>query len=192
MVGISGAPGSGKSTFAAGLATLLTNAHVVPMDGFHFADVELDRRGIRDRKGAPDTFDAWGYAALLGRLRTNPDHLVMAPGFDRDLEQPLAGSIPIPSDAAILLAEGNYLLLNEPPWQAVRNELGSVWHIHVDDDVRRQRLVSRHVQFGKTLEAAKRWVELVDEPNARRVQDVAARADLIIDLTSWTGELLRG
>jgi len=93
---------------------------VVPMDGFHLADVELARRGLLERKGAPETFDAWGYAALLARLRSRPAHVVMAPGFDRDLEQPLAGAVPVPPSASLVVTEGNYLLLDEDPWPSVR------------------------------------------------------------------------
>src|SRR5690242_7131199 len=112
LLGLTGAPGVGKSTLAAHLASLLPDSAVVPMDGFHLADVELARRGLLERKGAPETFDAWGYAALLARLRARPPHVVMAPGFDRDLEQPLAGAVAVPPTAAFVVTEGNYLLLD--------------------------------------------------------------------------------
>ena len=91
ILGICGAPGSGKTTFAASLGQPM-----VPMDGFHLADVELTRRGLLGHKGAPETFDPWGYAALLARLREHADRIVMAPMFERDLEQPIAGAIAIP------------------------------------------------------------------------------------------------
>ena len=120
------------------------------MDGFHLADVELVRRGLRDRKGAPETFDAWGYADLLARLRARPDHVVVAPAFERGLEQPIAGAIPVPPEAGLVVTEGNYLLLDEPPWLAVRSRLDAVWHVRIDDGVRRERLVARHVEFGKS------------------------------------------
>src|SRR6478672_5590706 len=74
LVGLAGAPGAGKSTLATHLASLVPGSAVVPMDGFHLADVELARRGLLERKGAPETFDAWGYAALLARLRSRPAH----------------------------------------------------------------------------------------------------------------------
>lgn len=186
LLGICGAPGAGKSTLAAAVAAL-TGATVVPMDGFHLADVELVRRGLRDRKGAPETFDVWGYADLLARLRARPDHVVMAPSFERGLEQPLAGAIPVPPDTGLVVTEGNYLLLESVEWRAVRDRLDAVWHVHTDDDVRRERLVARHVTFGKSPEAARAWVERVDEPNARLVEEAREHADLVLDLTAWDG-----
>ncbi len=119
LLGITGSPGVGKSTVAASLGL-----PVVPMDGFHYADVELVRRGVLDRKGAPETFDAAGYAALLRRVGANePD--VVAPMFERDLEQPLAGAIFVPPDGTVV-TEGNYLLLDEPRWRAVRDAIDVV------------------------------------------------------------------
>jgi pantothenate kinase len=175
LLGLTGAPGAGKTTYAASLGL-----PVVPMDGFHYADVELVRRGLLDAKGAPDTFDAPGYAALLRRVRAGePD--VVAPSFDRGLEQPLAGAIAVPA-AGTVVTEGNYLLLDEPRWRAVRAEVDVIWHLHLDDAVRRERLVARHVEFGKTPDEARAWVARVDDANARLVEAAAARADLVVEL----------
>ncbi len=187
ILGITGAPGAGKSTLAAAVARILDDATVVPMDGFHLADVELRRRGLLERKGAPETFDAWGYVALLARLRSLPDHVVMAPAFERDLEQPLAGAIPVAPDCRIVVTEGNYLTLNEPAWRAARAGLDEVWHVRIADDLRRARLVARHVAFGKSPAHARTWVEEVDEPHARLVESAAGSADLVLDLTDWAG-----
>ena len=149
IVGIAGAPGAGKSTLAAWLvAHVGVRATGVPLDGFHLADVELRRRGLLDRKGAPETFDAWGYAALLARLRARPDPVVMAPGFERDLEQPLAGAVAVPPEADVVVTEGNYLLLDDPAWEAGRRLLDEVWFVRTHDPVRRERLVARHAAFG--------------------------------------------
>jgi pantothenate kinase len=178
LLGITGAPGAGKSTLAASLGL-----PVVPMDGFHYADVELVRRGLRDHKGAPETFDAEGYAALLRRVRARePD--VVAPMFERGLEQPLAGAIPVPATGRIV-TEGNYLLLDEPRWRVVRAEIDVVWHLVLDEEVRVERLVARHVSFGKTPDAAREWVERVDGANARLVEAARDRADLVVDLNGW-------
>jgi pantothenate kinase len=182
LLGITGAPGAGKSTLAAALHREL-GLPVVPMDGFHYADVELRRRGLLDRKGAPETFDAEGYAALLRRVRAGEEDVV-APMFERDLEQPLAGAIPVPS-AGVVVTEGNYLLLDEPRWRAVRAEIDVVWHVVIDDSVRLDRLVARHVSFGKSPEEALAWVERVDGANATLVEAARGRADLVVDLTDW-------
>lgn len=178
LLGLTGAPGVGKSTLAAALGR-----PVVAMDGFHYADVELVRRGLLDRKGAPETFDAEGYAALLRRVRAGEPEVV-APTFSRDLEQPLAGAVWVPPTGTVV-TEGNYLLLDEPRWRAVRAEVEVVWHLHVDPELRRERLVARHVAFGKSPDAARAWVDRVDEPNARLVEAAAERADLVVDLSSW-------
>ena len=185
LLGITGAPGAGKSTLASFLAGCVAAGVVVPMDGFHLADVELTRRGLLDRKGAPETFDAWGYAALLARLRSRPDHVVMAPGFSRDLEQPLAGAVPVAPSATLVVTEGNYLLLAAAPWAAVRASLDAVWHVTCPDSVRIPRLVARHEEFGKSPAEARAWVERVDQANAALVEAAAGRGDLVLDLSGW-------
>jgi len=185
LLGITGAPGAGKSTYALRVvAESEVPAAYVPMDGFHLADVTLTSLGRLDRKGAPDTFDAWGYAALLRRLREETDHVVYAPGFERDLEQPIAGALAVPPEAELVVTEGNYLLLDLPEWRAVRAQLDEVIHLETDDVVRHQRLVARHVAFGKTPAAAEAWVARVDEANAALIEGAAHRADRVVELTS--------
>lgn len=185
-LGLCAAPGAGKSALSAALTTLLGDrAAYVPMDGFHLADHELVRRDLLHLKGAPETFDAWGYAALLRRLRERPSHTVYAPGFERDLEQPIAGAIAVEPDVDVVLTEGNYLLLDRPEWQAVRGQLDEVWFLATDHRMRISRLVARHVRFGKSPEEARAWVARVDEANARLVEESADRADRVLDLTAW-------
>jgi pantothenate kinase len=181
LLGLAGEPGAGKSTLADALATrLAARTAVVPLDGFHLADAELERQGLLRRKGAPETFDAWGYAALLQRLRSRPDHPVYAPSFERDLEQPLAGAIAVPSEVELVITEGNYLLLDRPEWQAGRGLLDETWYVGIERDLRRTRLVQRHVRFGKVQADAERWVTEVDDVNAALVAESRRRADLVV------------
>lgn len=140
VLGIAGPPGAGKSTLADRLVAALDGrAALVPMDGFHLAAAELERLGRADRKGAPDTFDAAGYTALLRRLRApDPVHAVYAPAFDRSLEEPVAGSLPVAPDVPLVVTEGNYLLLDDGPWAPVRGLLDEVWFLDPDARVRVQ------------------------------------------------------
>ncbi len=190
VLGIAGPPGAGKTTLAEELVRRLAAAPPpgatgdwvvhVPLDGYHLADVELRRLGRLDRKGAPDTFDAAGYAALLARVRTTTGEVVYAPAFDRTLEQPVAGSIPVFPSTRLVITEGNYLLVDEGAWRRVRPQLDEVWFSEVDPAERVRRLVQRHVRFGKTPSQAAAWVTRVDEPDAALVDSTRARADLVI------------
>ena len=180
VLGITGAPGAGKSTLAAAIASSIDDAVVVPMDGFHLADVELQRLGRLGRKGAIDTFDAYGYLALLQRIRTQRRETVYAPAFHRDIEQPIAGSIAVTPAHRLIVTEGNYLLDDEEPWPAVSAQLEEVWYVDAPPDERRRRLEARHVEFGKTAEQATAWVRDIDEHNTRRIESVRHKADLTL------------
>ncbi|MBQ0996385.1 nucleoside/nucleotide kinase family protein [Streptomyces sp. RK62] len=190
LLGIAGSPGAGKTTLAETLVRELNGtgdpwvAHV-PMDGFHLADAELERLGRRDRKGAPDTFDAAGYAALLRRLREEPgDDVVYAPGFERELEQPIAGAVPVEPTARLVVTEGNYLLLDSGAWARVRAQLDEVWFCELDEEERLRRLIARHERFGKTHEEAVAWVMRSDQRNAELVTATRDRADLVVPATA--------
>jgi pantothenate kinase len=179
ILGIAGAPGAGKSTLAAQLVAHLGKAAViVPMDGFHLANAELKRLDRADRKGAHDTFDGYGYVALLRRLRSpRPGETVYAPAFHREIEEPVAGEIPIASDVRLVITEGNYLLLDEGPWSEVHGLLDEAWYVDVDGAQRKAQLLERHMRFGRSREDALDWIENTDEPNARLIAATASRAD---------------
>ncbi len=193
VLGLAGAPGAGKTTLAEALVASLRQAAPdglgedgvahLPMDGFHLADVQLDRLGLRARKGAPETFDARGYLAILDRVRSETGVVVYAPGFERDLEQPIAAAVAIPAAARLVVTEGNYLLLEEEPWPQVRALLDEVWFVDVSDALRQQRLVARHVAFGKEQGDAQAWALGPDQANAERVLATRSRADLLVTLT---------
>ncbi len=184
IIGIVGAPGTGKSTLAKKLTNRLSSSGIpaahLPMDGFHLADVALRERSLLHRKGAPETFDAHGYLALLRRVRAETQNDVMAPTFERELEQPLASAITISPATRVVVTEGNYLLDLDDPWPQVRAACDEVWFLDLDDNRRRARLVDRHVKFGKSRDDAQDWVDGVDEPNAVRVIARREAADLVL------------
>jgi pantothenate kinase len=182
LLGLVGPPGGGKSTLAQALKDAFgEQAVVVPMDGFHLANAELARLRRGDRKGAPDTFDAAGYVALLRRLRDpQGGETVYAPAFRREIEEPIAGAIAVAPDCPLVVTEGNYLLLQEGAWAAVHSLLDACWYVDGDDETRRRRLVERHVRFGRTPSQAIDWVARTDEPNARLVAATRHRADAVV------------
>jgi len=188
LLGLVAPPGAGKSTLAALMTQALgTNAQTVPMDGFHLAQEELQRLGRAERKGAPDTFDAAGYTALLLRLRKQGlDEVVYAPDFRREIEEPVAGALPVFPETPLVITEGNYLLLEDAPWQKVAALLDEVWYLQIDPTLRLERLLARHQRFGRSREQALDWIGSTDEPNARRIEAFRFRAQRQVEWNQST------
>ncbi len=176
VLGLVGAPGAGKSTLARHLVAEVDRklgpgtAGYLPMDGFHLSNAQLDRLGRRDRKGAPDTFDAHGYVALVRRLVEETDHPVYVPDYDRSLHEPVAARHVIAPHTRLVVTEGNYLAVDDEPWSRLRGLFAQLWYVEADDGLRERRLRLRQREGGATEEAAREWVERSDRPNGELVK----------------------
>jgi pantothenate kinase len=180
LLGLTGPPGAGKSTLAERIVAEVEGSVLVGMDAYHLAHTVLVERDAVGRKGAPDTFDAAGYVALLARLRAGEPGVVWAPQFRREIEDAIAGAVPVPPDAALVVTEGNYLLLPEAPWSSVPEMLDEVWYVDLPDATRLDRLVRRHEVYGRTADQAREKSYGSDEDNARLVMATRERADAVI------------
>ena len=190
LLGVTGSPGAGKTTLAVALVARVnaesgagTAVHL-PMDGFHLANATLDDLGRRGRKGSLDTFDGWGFVGLLRRLRDETDHPVYAPSFHRAVDEPVAGEIAVPAGTALVVVEGNYLLVDREPWDQVKPLLAESWFCVTAAEERLLRLVSRHTEHGRTPAAATAWATEVDEANARLIESTRDRADVLVSGTA--------
>ena len=182
LLGIAGCPGAGKSTLSDAITGRVQSSVVVPMDGFHMLNEDLVRLGRRDRKGAPDTFDAKAYIAMLNRVRRQTSEVVTAPRYDRAASAPIPDAIVVDPHVALVITEGNYLLLDQSPWAAVRPLLDEVWFVDLDDAIRVRRLIARHIEFGKSADEAREWVMRSDEANAAVVAATRDLADVVVRL----------
>jgi pantothenate kinase len=182
IVGICGAPGAGKSTLAEALAGYLGSdlAVVVPFDGFHLATSVLKGTPLLDRRGALETFDLGAYYSLIRRLRARDEDVVYAPTFVRELEEPIASSIPVPRAIPIVITEGNYLLSPVKVVREIRTMLDAVWYLDTPPEVRVPQLVARHIAFGKLADEAEAWAAGTDQRNAEEIESTRGSADLIV------------
>lgn len=184
IIGLVGKPGAGKSTLSSYLLKKLQKetTALVPMDGFHLSNVQLNKLGRIDRKGAPDTFDSYGYVDLLRRIKTDTSNDIYFPIFHRDIEESIFAEGVIRPHTSLILTEGNYLLLESDGWSQVAQTLTESWFLDVDNDRRMARLVARHMKYGKSPGAAHAWANGSDERNAQLVERTRVKADVIIYL----------
>ena len=184
LIGIVGKPGAGKSTLSQYISESINSPQlaVLPMDGFHLSNAVLAELHRADRKGAPDTFDVAGFIALLTRIRNEDDSHIYYPIFDRSIEESIAAQGVISSETKVVIVEGNYLLHQEDGWQHVAKILHETWYIDIDDELRIERLIARHIAYGKSKSAAEQWARGSDERNAELIALGAERADYVIRL----------
>jgi pantothenate kinase len=182
VVGITGPPGAGKSTFSAELAEKFAPAPpIVGMDAFHLGHQHLESVDLVHRKGAHYTFDAWGYVATVRRIvKQSPEETVYVPRFDRSIEDSIAAAVPVAASDRLVLTEGNYLLLDMEPWNQLRDLLSLTVYLDLDEGVRLDRLIRRHVEFGKTQEHAVRHVHESDQVNAHLIAGSRHHADYVV------------
>ncbi|KAL1889593.1 hypothetical protein Sste5346_008842 [Sporothrix stenoceras] len=173
LVGISGVPGSGKTTLGASVAARINEfessqdvdsnviAHAIPMDGFHHSRAHLaampNAQEAIHRRGAAFTFDAEGFVDLVKRLRGHPNETVFAPSFDHALKDPVADSIAIPPTARIVFIEGNYIALNRAPWTEAAAIMDRLWYVNTPADVAVARLAKRHLASGIVADEKEAW-----------------------------------
>jgi pantothenate kinase len=178
ITALAGAPGSGKSTLAHDVvAALGAGARVVPMDGFHYDDAVLNARGLRHRKGAPETFDALGFVHLIQRLRAGEE--VAIPVFDRSMELSRAAADVVTDQDQFLVVEGNYLLLDQSPWTALTPLFDLTVFLDVPLAELDRRLVARWAHYGKTPDEARAWIDGNDMPNIKTVINHSRDADVV-------------
>lgn len=183
LVAIAGAPGSGKSTLADAAALAINRqrsgiAAVFPMDGYHFDDRLLHIMGRRSRKGAPDTFDVDGLRHMLRRLKQNAEDAIAVPVFDRQIEIARAGARLIPRVVEIVLCEGNYLLLQQSPWDSLKPLFDFTVLVDVDEAELRRRLVERWQGYGLSPDEIRAKVEDNDLPNGAVIVTSSSKPDL--------------
>jgi len=182
IIGIVGKPGAGKSTVVEEIQSRFDSSEVciIPMDGYHLSNEELIKLGRRDRKGAPDTFAVSEFIDFLKSVKTHSSIEHRFPIFHREIEASVAGEGVVPTSSRVIVTEGNYLFSEEHNWGELFQILDHSWFIEIDDEVRLERLIARHIRYGKTPEEAKAWSLGSDESNARFIELTAHRAENII------------
>ena len=187
LLGMTGAPGAGKSTAARALRDRLGAdvCAVVPMDGFHLPLAVIRGTPREERRGAPDTFDAAAFARAVRRVRDVRDRDVSLPSFDHVVGDPVDGGIVVRAGTPLVVVEGNYLLHEGPDWRRARAAMDAVWYLETDAGTRVERLEARHRELGRTPDDARQFVAESDERNAAVIAATAELADERFRLVPW-------
>ena len=170
-------PAAGKSTLCCYLEELsrsdpeLIPVQAVGIDGFHYPQKHLDACGLARIKGAPETYDV---AELRRRIEQLNEPDQRWPVYDRRIHDPIDGAVEIAAD--IVIVEGNWLLLDEPPWNALRCDY-SVF-LRAGEESQLERIVRRKMQGGYPENEARAFVKNNDWPNIRRCMERSRRGDL--------------
>ncbi|WP_312806794.1 nucleoside triphosphate hydrolase [Agrobacterium cavarae] len=187
IIAIAGPPGAGKSTLADALRDSLIargeTAEVLPMDGFHMDNGILESRGLIARKGAPETFDVRGFIDIVKAVRQCNEE-VLVPVFDRSREIAIASARAVSADTRFILAEGNYLLLDEAPWNRLKDSFDLTIFVGPSYPVLEQRLRDRWIGYGLNEQAIHAKLYENDLPNGKRVVEHSRPADIRLD--TWT------
>jgi pantothenate kinase len=185
IVAIAGPPGAGKSTLSDALRDALIErgetAEILPMDGFHMDNGILQQRGLLARKGAPETFDVRGFLDIVTAVR-KADQEVLVPVFDRSRELAIASARAIVPETRFILAEGNYLLLNEAPWTRLETSFDFSVFVGPTVEVVEQRLRDRWIGYGLDEAGISAKLYENDLPNGKRVVENLRDADIKIDI----------
>ena len=186
IVAIAGPPGVGKSTISEALRDAINHSapgscEILPMDGYHFDDIYLNKMGWRPRKGAPFTFDVNGFRAMLARIQANEEPEISVPVFDRDIEIARAGARMISSDVKTVIVEGNYLLLNSAPWDGLRHYFDTSVMLTAAPETLETRLLARWTDMGLSPQDARQKASGNDLPNVKTVVENSIDADFVIN-----------
>lgn len=187
VIGIAGYPGAGKSTLAKAIVETvnvsvpeLAPAIVVPMDGFHLSNEELNEMGLLHLKGIPETFDSRAFVSALTGLKETEGKSFFFPLFDRSVERSTEDAIEVKNEHRLIVVEGNYLLVQREPWNRVRDLIDEIWFLDAELSAVRPRLIARHIEGGRSREGAIEKTESTDLPNARLIESTRPYADAVV------------
>ena len=179
-------PAAGKSTLCCYLEHLsrtipgLTPVQAVGIDGFHYYQDVLDshtvyRNGeiipLAKIKGAPETYDVKKLRGLLESLNGENQFW---PLYDRRIHNPVENAVEIREK--IIILEGNWLLLDEAPWNSLSCDY-SIF-LRAGDESQLERIVQRKMMGGFSEEHARQIVRSNDWPNIIRCMNQSRRGDL--------------